>query len=206
MKTSVINLDNKSVGDIELADSVFGVEVRRDILARMVNYQLAKRRAGTHKTKGRGEVSGTTAKPFRQKGTGRSRRGSNREPKMRGGGIAHGPVVRDHAIELTKKVRQLALKCALSAKAGSGQLVVLDDAKCDEPRTKALATKLAGLNWGRALVIGGAELDRNFSLASRNIPTVAVLPSVGANVYDILKSDTLVLTRDAVAALEERLK
>ncbi|MEQ8710548.1 MAG: 50S ribosomal protein L4 [Rhodospirillales bacterium] len=206
MKSEVINLDNKSVGDIELADSIFGVEVRRDLLARMVNYQLAKRRAGTHKVKGRGEVSGTTAKPFRQKGTGRARRGSNRENKMRGGGIAHGPTPRDHGIELTKKVRKLAMKCALSAKASAGQLVILDNATCDEPRTKALVGKLAGLNWGRALVIAGAEVDRNFTLASRNIPSVAVLPSVGANVYDILRSDTLVLTREAVTALEERLK
>ncbi len=206
MKTNVISLDNKAVGEIELADEVFGVAVRSDLLHRMVSYQLSKRRAGTHKTKGISEISGTTKKPFAQKGGGRARQGSLRSPQFRGGATIFGPVVRSHAFDLPKKVRSLALKTALSAKAAEGKLIVLDQAKLSAPKTKELATRLKALGWGSVLVIDGPAVDDNFALASRNIPFVDVLPSVGANVYDILRRDTLVLTKDAVAALEARLK
>ena len=206
MKTNVISLDNKAVGEIELADEVFGVAVRSDLLHRMVSYQLSKRRAGTHKTKGISEISGTTKKPFAQKGGGRARQGSLRSPQFRGGATIFGPVVRSHAFDLPKKVRTLALKTALSAKAVEGKLIVLDQAKLSAPKTKELATRLKALGWGSVLVIDGPAVDDNFALASRNIPFVDVLPSVGANVYDILRRDTLVLTKDAVAALEARLK
>lgn len=205
MKTNVISLDNQSVGEIELADEVFGVPVRTDLLHRMVSYQLSKRRAGTHKTKGISEISGTTKKPFNQKGGGRARQGSLRSPQFRGGATIFGPVVRSHAFDMPKKVRALALKVALSAKAADGKLIVLDQAKLSAPKTKDLATRFKKLGWGSVLVIDGA-LDDNFALASRNMPFVDVLPSVGANVYDILRRDTLVLTKDAVAALEARLK
>ena len=206
MKIDVVNLEAKNVGSIELADEVFGVAVRRDILARMVNYQLAKRRAGTHKAKQVWEVSGTTKKPYAQKGTGRARQGSLRSAQFRGGGVIFGPVVRSHAHDLTKKVRTLALKVALSAKAADGKLVVLDKATAETPKTKSLVQALANLKLSSALVIDGAELNVNFALASRNIPFIDVLPCQGANVYDILRRDTLVLTRDAVQALEARLK
>jgi large subunit ribosomal protein L4 len=206
MKIDVVNLEAKNVGSIELADEVFGVAVRRDILARMVNYQLAKRRAGTHKAKQVWEVSGTTKKPYAQKGTGRARQGSLRSAQFRGGGVIFGPVVRSHAHDLTKKVRTLALKVALSAKAADGKLVVLDKATAETPKTKSLVQALANLKLSSALVIDGAELNVNFALASRNIPFIDVLPCQGANVYDILRRDTLVLTKDAVQALEARLK
>jgi large subunit ribosomal protein L4 len=206
MKTNVISLDNKAVGEIELADEVFGVPVRTDLLHRMVSYQLSKRRSGTHKTKGISEISGTTKKPFNQKGGGRARQGSLRSPQFRGGATIFGPVVRSHAFDMPKKVRALALKVALSAKAADGKLVVLDQAKLSAPKTKELAARFKALGWGSVLVIDGPALDDNFALASRNMPFVDVLPSVGANVYDILRRDTLVLTKDAVAALEARLK
>lgn len=205
MKTNVISLDNQTVGEIELADEVFGVPVRTDILHRMVGYQLSKRRAGTHKTKTISEISGTTKKPFNQKGGGRARQGSLRSAQFRGGSTIFGPVVRSHAYDMPKKVRALALRVALSAKAADGKLIVLDQAKLSAPKTKELASRFAKLGWGSVLVIDGA-LDDNFALASRNMPFVDVLPSVGANVYDILRRDTLVLTKDAVQALEARLK
>ena len=206
MKCKVIDLDNKAAGDIELDDAVFGAPVRRDLLSRMVNYQLAKRRQGTHKTKTVGEISGTGAKPFRQKGTGRARRGTNRAAQHRGGQTTFGPTPRSHAIELPKKVRRLALKSALSAKQADGKLIVIDDVKSGEPKTKAMATKLSKLGLTSALIVGGAELDRNFVLATRNIPGIDLLPQMGANVFDILRRDTLVLTREAVEQLQERLR
>ncbi|CCQ74605.1 50S ribosomal protein L4 [Magnetospira sp. QH-2] len=206
MKTDIISLDNKSVGDIDLDETVFGIEVRRDILARMVNYQLAKRRSGNHKVKQRSEIKGTTAKPFRQKGTGRARQGSRKAPQLRGGGVVFGPVVRSHAHDLPKKVRKLALRTALSSKQADGKLVVLDSTAIDTPKTKDLVSRLTGLGWDRALVVDGAEVNGNFAKAAGNIPSVDVLPSQGANVYDILRCDTLVLTKDAVAQLVERLK
>jgi large subunit ribosomal protein L4 len=206
MRATVRTLDNQEVGDIELAEEVFGLPVRRDILARVVNWQLAKRRAGTHKTKGISEISGTTKKPYRQKGTGRARQGSLRSPQFRKGAVIFGPVVRSHEFDLQKKVRKLGLKCALAAKAAEGKLVVLDAASAAEPKTKPLAERLKKLGWDSVLIIDGPELDANFVRASRNIPKVDLLPQQGANVYDILRRDTLVLTRAAVEHLEARLK
>jgi large subunit ribosomal protein L4 len=206
MELKIKNLDNQDVGSIELSDAVFGLPVRRDILARMVNWQLAKRRAGTHKTKGISEISGTTKKPWRQKGTGRARQGSLRSPQFRGGAVIFGPVVRSHAFDLQKKVRRLALKTALSAKQAEGKLIVLDAARADAAKTKALKARFAALGWNSVLIIDGPTLDENFARAARNLPHVDVLPQQGANVYDILRRDTLVLTRDAVQHLEARLK
>ena len=190
---------------MELADAVFGVEVRTDILHRVVLWQLAKRRAGTHKVKTRAEIARTGAKLYKQKGTGRARHGSRRVNLFRGGGVTFGPVVRDHGIDLPKKVRALGLKCALSSKAAQGKLVVLDEAKLAEPKTKALMGALDKLGWGSTLVITGVEVERNFGLAARNLQTIDVLPAQGLNVYDILRRDTLVLTQDAVRQIEERL-
>ena len=206
MKCSVISLDNKKVGDIDLDDAVFAVPARADILARAVNWQLAKRRSGNHKTKHRAEIRGTTSKPFRQKGTGRARQGSKKAPNLRGGGIAFGPVVRSHAHNLPKKVRRLALRTALSVKQADGKLVVLDNAETKSAKTADLAKQLHKLGWNSALLIGGAELDENFIRAANNIRGVDVLPQIGANVYDILRRDTLILTKDAVEQLQERLK
>jgi large subunit ribosomal protein L4 len=201
----VRNLDNEEVGDIELAEEVFGLPVRRDILARVVNWQLAKRRAGTHKTKGISEISGTTKKPYKQKGTGRARQGSLRSPQFRGGAVIFGPVVRSHEFDLQKKVRRLGLKTALSAKQAEGKLIVIDAAAVDEPKTKALRARFDALGWESVLIIDGA-VNENFARAARNLPKVDVLPEQGANVYDILRRDTLVLTRDAVTQLVARLK
>ncbi len=206
MKLVVRNLDNQEVGDIELADAVFGLPVRRDILARVVAWQLAKRRAGTHKTKGIGEISGTTKKPYKQKGTGRARQGSLRSPQFRGGAVIFGPVVRSHAFDLQKKVRRLGLKTALSAKQAEGKLIVIDAARLDEAKTKALRARLDAFGWGSVLIIDGTTVDAGFARAARNLPRVDVLPQQGANVYDILRRDTLVLTRDAAQQLEARLK
>ena len=206
MKCPVTNLDNKKVGDIDLDEAVFGLPLRPDILARMVNWQLAKRRAGTHKTKGISDVSGTTRKPHRQKGTGRARQGSLRSPQFRGGAVIFGPVVRSHVHDLTKKVRRLALKTVLSSKQADGKLVILDEVKLGDGKTKALLEKLGKLGLSSALIVGGAEIDSNFARAAQNIAMIDVLPIQGANVYDILRRDTLVLTREAVQTLEARLK
>ncbi|MBK3732820.1 LSU ribosomal protein L4P [Azospirillum brasilense] len=206
MKATIKNLNNETVGEIELADEVFGLPSRTDILARMVNWQLAKRRAGNHKTKTVSEISGTGKKPYRQKGTGRARQGSMRSAQFRGGATIFGPVVRSHEHDLTKKVRKLALKTALSTKAAEGKLLVLDAASAESHKTKELAVRLASLGLTSALIIDGANLNENFARASRNIPLIDVLPEQGANVYDILRRDTLVLTRNAVEQLEARLK
>ena len=206
MKLTVKSLDNTEVGDIDLADDVFGLPVRSDILARVVNWQLAKRRAGTHKTKGISDISGTTAKPYKQKGTGRARQGSRRSPQFRGGATIFGPVVRSHEFGLQKKVRKLGLKTALSAKQAEGKLVVIDAAAVGEAKTKALRAQFDTLGWASVLIIDGATVDGNFAKAARNLPKVDVLPQQGANVYDILRRDTLVLTRAAVEQLEARLK
>jgi large subunit ribosomal protein L4 len=205
MRATVRNLDNQEIGDIELAEEVFGLPVRSDILARVVNWQLAKRRAGTHKTKGISDISGTTKKPYKQKGTGRARQGSLRSPQFRGGAVIFGPVVRSHEFGLQKKVRRLGLKTALSAKQAEGKLIVIDAARVDEARTKALRARFDALGWDSVLIIDGA-VDDGFARAARNLPKVDVLPEKGANVYDILRRDTLVLTRDAVQQLEARLK
>jgi large subunit ribosomal protein L4 len=206
MKCPVITFDNKTVGEIELDEAVFGVTPRKDILARMVNWQLAKRRAGTHKAKGVSDVSGTTKKPYRQKGTGRARQGSLRSPQFRGGGVVFGPVVRSHAHDLPKKVRRLALRCALSAKQRDGKLIVVDAVAADSPKTTALAQRLEKLGFNSVLIVAGPEVDVNFRRAAQNLVGVDVLPQAGANVYDILRRDTLVLSRDAVQHLEARLK
>ncbi len=206
MKCAVTTLDNKKAGDIVLDDTVFGLPMRSDLLARMVNWQLAKRRAGTHKTKGRSEVSGSTRKQYRQKGTGRARIGAGDVSQFRGGGRAFGPVPRDHSHKLPKKVRKLALKTALSAKAAEGKLVVLDAAKLEKGKTAELADKLGKLGWSSVLLIDGATVDQGLARAAHNLPGVDVLPQIGANVYDILRRDTLALTKDAVEALEARLK
>ena len=205
MKCPVKDLDNKAKGQIELSEAIFGIEPRKDILARMVNWQLSKRRAGTHKVKLVGDISGTTAKPFRQKGTGRARQGTTRAVQFRGGATAHGPVVRSHAHSLPKKVRKLALKCALSSKQADGKLVVLD--KMDSTgKTKELLGKIKKFGLKSVLFIDGPQTNTAFARAAQNIPECDVLPAMGANVYDILRRDTLVLSRDAVQHLEERLK
>lgn len=205
MKIDVITLDNKAAGSIELDESIFGLEPRADILQRVVRWQLAKRQAGTHKTKTISEISGTTKKPFRQKGTGRARQGSTRSAQFRGGATIFGPVVRSHAHDLTKKVRKLGLKTALSTKAKEGKLVVLDNAE-GSGKTKDLAAQVKALGWSSALIIDGAEVNETFKRAASNIIGIDVLPTQGANVYDILRRDTLVLTKAAVEKLGERLK
>src|SRR6516225_11460124 len=206
MKLTVRNLDNEEVGEIELADEIFGLPIRRDILARVVNWQLAKRRAGTHKTKGISEIQGTTKKPYKQKGTGRARHGSQRSPQFRGGATIFGPGVRSHEFSLQKKVRKLGLKTALSAKHGEGKLVVIDAARVAEAKTKALRVRFDALGWTSVLIIDGPVVDAAFARAARNLPQVDVLPQQGANVYDILHRDTLVLTRAAVQYLQARLQ
>jgi large subunit ribosomal protein L4 len=206
MKCDVVTLENKKSGSVDLDESVFGVAVRQDILSRMVNYQLAKRRSGNHKTKTIGEIRGTTAKPWNQKGTGRARAGSLRATQMRGGQTVFGPVVRSHAHSLNKKVRRLALKTALSSNQAEGKLIVLDEAKVTEAKTKSLSAQLSALGLKSALIVSGPEVDTNFAKAAANIPLIDVLPQQGANVYDILRRDTLVLTKDAVTHLVERLK
>ena len=206
MKCAVTTLENKKAGEVDLDEAVFGLPARRDLLARMVNWQLARRRAGTHKVQGRSDVKASTRKVARQKGLGRARHGAPSVSQFRGGGMAFGPKPRDHSHDLPKKVRKLALKTALSAKAAEGKLIVLEAAKVKDAKTGALAKKLDKLGWSSVLVIDGAELDQGFARAARNLPGVDVLPQQGANVYDILRRDTLVLTKDAVEALEARLK
>ncbi len=205
MELDIVNLQSEKVGTVDLADGIFAVAVRPDILARTVAWQLAKRRAGTHKTKGRSEVARTSKKPFKQKGTGRARQGSLKGPHMRGGGVAFGPVPRDHTHSLPKKVRKLALKSALSAKLAAGELIVLERAALDAPKTKALAETVKKMGWRKTLLIDGAEIDTNFALAAANIVGLDILPSQGANVYDILRHETLVLTTAGVEKLVERL-
>lgn len=204
MEHKVISLGGKAAGKIDLDDAVFGLEPRADILQRMVRYQTLKAMSGTHKTKGRAEVNGTTRKFVAQKGSGGARHGNRKAPQFRGGGKAFGPVTRSHAISLPKKVRALALKHALSSKVKSGKLIILDKAESKDGKTAALRAALAKMDLGNALFIDGAELNENFSLAARNIPLVDVLPVQGINVYDILHRDTLVLTKAAVEALDAR--
>jgi len=205
MKCDVISLENKKVGDIELDDAIFGVAPRADILHRVVNWQLARRQAGTHKVKTRGELAIVKTKPFKQKGTGNARQGFKGATQMRGGATVHGPVNRSYEFNLNKKVRKLGLKCALSAKAAEGALVVVDDAKFDTPKTKDAVATLKGLELTSALFIDGTDVDANFQNAIANIPGIDALPSQGANVYDILRADKLVLTKGAVEKLVERL-
>ena len=203
MKIDIKTLDNGSAGETELPEAIFGAAPRQDIMARVVHWQLAKRRSGNHKVKGMGEVSGTTKKPYKQKGTGNARQGSLRSPQFRTGGAVHGPVVRDHGYDLPKKVRRLGLISALSQKQAEGKLVVID-AATSSVKTKELAAKLKILGWNNTLFIDHA-VDANFLRASANIHRVDVLPTVGANVYDILQHDLLVLTTAAIEGLRERL-
>jgi large subunit ribosomal protein L4 len=205
MKLDVIKLDGGKGGSIDLSDAIFGIEdIRGDILQRMVTWQLAKRRAGTHKIQVRNEVSRTGKKMYKQKGTGGARHGSRRAAQFVGGAKAHGPVVRSHAFDLPKKFRALALRHALSSKAKSGSLVVVENVALAEAKTSALRAQLQKLGLTNALVIAGPEVDGAFKLAARNIPNLDVLPDAGLNVYDVLRRHTLVLTKDAVDAINAR--
>ena len=206
MELKVTTLSGKAGGKVDLPDEIFGLEPRPDILQRMVRWQLAKRQRGTHKSKTRGEINLTGKKMYKQKGTGKARHGPHSAPQFRGGGKAFGPVVRSHAHDLPKKVRALALKHALSDKARGEKLIVIADAKIEDAKTKALAAQLVKLGLNDALIIDGAQVEPNFALAARNIREVDVLPVQGINVYDILRRDTLVLTKAAVDALTERFK
>ncbi|MDP2120553.1 MAG: 50S ribosomal protein L4 [Hoeflea sp.] len=206
MDLTVTTLEGKDAGKISLSDAIFGLDPRQDLIQRIVRWQLAKKQQGTHQALGRADIARTGAKMFKQKGTGRARHHSARAPQFRGGGQAHGPVVRSHAHDLPKKVRALALRHALSAKAKASDIIVVDNLTASEAKTKALTGSLSKLGLTNALFIGGAELDNNFRLAAKNIPNVDVLPVQGINVYDILRRGKLVLSKDAVAALEERFK
>jgi large subunit ribosomal protein L4 len=206
MKLDVIKLDGAKADSVELDDAIFGLEPRADILHRVVRWQRNRAQAGTHKVKTRSETSYSGKKIYRQKGTGGARHGDRNAPIFRKGGIYKGPVPRSHAHDLPKKIRKLGLRHALSAMAAEGRLVVLEAAELAEPKTKTLAQHLKGLGWKRALVIDGAEVQENFARAAANIDGLDVLPSVGANVMDILKRDTIVLTKAGVEALEARLK
>jgi large subunit ribosomal protein L4 len=206
MKLDVIKLDGKKAGSVDLGDEIFGLEPRADILHRVVRWQRARAQAGTHKVKGRSEVSYSTKKIYRQKGTGGARHGDRGAPIFRHGGTYKGPTPRSHAHDLPKKFRALGLKHALSSKAASGNLIVLDEATLPEAKTALLAKAVKDLGWKRVLVIDGAEVNENFARAAANIQDLDVLPSIGANVYDILRRDTLVITKAGVEALEARLK
>jgi len=205
MKLDVIKLDAGKAGEVDLNDAIFGLEPRADILHRVVRWQRAKAQAGTHSVLGKSDVSYSTKKIYRQKGTGGARHGSKKAPIFRKGGVYKGPTPRSHAFDLPKKVRALGLKHALSAKAAAGKLVVLDAAEMAEAKTAMLAKAVNDLGWKKVLIIDGAEVNANFAAAARNLDGVDILPSMGANVYDILKRDTLVITRAGVEALEARL-
>lgn len=205
MKADVLSIANKKAGSIDLNDEIFGLEPRADILHRCVAYQLAKRQSGLHHAKERGEVKATSKKFGRQKGSGGARHGNRAAPQFRGGGKAHGPRVRSHATELPKKVRRLALKHALSSKVADGSLIVIDEAKMKDAKTKAVVDAFAKLGVANALIVDH-EIDESFGLAARNIPGIDLLPVMGANVYDILRKDKLILTKAAVEGLEARLK
>ena len=205
MKLDVIKLDGGKAGSVDLDDAIFGIaDIRGDILQRVVTWQLAKRRSGNHKIQVRNEVSRTGKKMYKQKGTGSARHGSRRAAQFVGGAKAHGPVVRSHAFDLPKKIRAMALRHALSSKAKSGSLVVLDSAVLTDPKTAALRANFDKIGLKNALVIAGPEVDGNFKLAARNIPNIDVLPNAGLNVYDVLRRHTLVLTKDAVEAISAR--
>jgi len=206
MKLAIQTLEGTEAGSIDLDDAIYGLEPRVDILYRCVRWQLAKRQQGTHQTQGRATIARTTKKLYKQKGTGSARHGSAKAPQFRGGGRAFGPVSRSHAHDLPKRVRALALKHALSAKAKDSQIIVIDQAEIAQPKTKELRARFDELKLSNALIIGGAELQQNFTLAARSIPNIDVLPVQGINVYDILRREKLVLTKAAVDALEARFK
>ncbi len=205
MQVDIINFDGKAVGKADLQDSIFGIEPRADILHRVVTWQRAKSRAGTHAVKTVSDVEGSGKKAFKQKKTGNARQGEKYNVHMRGGGVVHGPVVRDHAIDLPKKIRSLGLKMALSSKVKDGSLIVIESEKLPAAKTGAFAKQLKKLNLESVLFVGGAELDENFKKSAANIANVDALPTIGLNVLDILKHEKLVLTADAVKAVEERL-
>ena len=205
MQLDIINFDGKKVGSVELTDSIFGLEPRADILHRVVTWQRAKQRAGTHAVKTVSDVAGSGKKAFKQKKTGNARQGERYNVHMRGGGVVHGPVVRDHSIDLPKKIRSLGLKMALSSKAQDGSLVIIDSEKLAAAKTNAFAKQLKKLDIASALFVGAAELDENFKKSAANIANIDVLPTIGLNVLDILKHEKLVLTADAVKAVEARL-
>jgi large subunit ribosomal protein L4 len=206
MKLAITTLEGKDAGSLDVSDEIFGLDPRADILHRMVRWQLAKRRAGTHAVKNRSDIARTTKKMYKQKGTGNARHGAMSAPQFRGGGRAFGPQVRSHEHDLPKKVRALALKHALSAKAKDQAIIVVDTVELSEPKTKALKAQLGKLGLANALIISGAEVQENFALAARSIPYIDVLPVQGINVYDILRRDRLVLSKAAVDALEARFK
>jgi large subunit ribosomal protein L4 len=206
MKIDITTLDGGSAGSVDLDEAIFGLEPRADLLARCVRWQLAKRQAGTHAVKNRSDIDRTTKKVYKQKGTGSARHGAASAPQFRGGGRAFGPQVRSHAHDLPKKVRALALKHALSSKAKDASIIVVDDVKLSEGKTKVLVERFGKLGLANALIIGGSEIEANFQRAARNIPNVDVLPVQGINVYDILRREKLVLTKAAVDALEARFK
>ena len=206
MKIEVNSLDNKKIKDIDLDKQIFGLELKEEIIYRMVRYQLAKRRSGNHKTKGISEISGTTKKPFKQKGTGNARQGSKRSPQMRGGAVIFGPQVRSHAHKLPKQIKKLALKMAISKKVKDGKFRIINELKMSKPKTNLFRSKLAGLKLDSVLFIDGKDIDNNFLLASKNVPKIDILPIEGINVYDILKRDYLVLSENAVNGIIERFK
>ena len=207
MKLAVKTLENKEAGDINLDDKIFGLkEIRADVIHQMVVYQQDKRRSGTAKAKERHEISGTGKKPHAQKGTGRARAGDKKRNIDRGGGVVHGPRVRSHATALPRRIRQLAMKSVLSSKAKEGKLIILDEAKAKDHKTKPMAAAMAKMGIESAVIIGGQDMDANFARATANLPKIDVLPSQGANVYDIMRRDTLVLTKNAVKDITERLK
>lgn len=206
MKYEIRDFDNKKVGELQLSADIFSLPLRQDILARMVQWQLAKRRAGTHSTKGVSEISGTTKKPWRQKGTGRARQGSLRSPQFRTGAVIFGPHPRDHGYSLPKKIRRLALKTALSTKAASGELLIVETLNTGIIKTKELVQKFLALGLRSALIVDGEEVNKDFARAAANLPGVDVLPHQGINVYDILRHEHLVLTKAAIQNLESRFK
>ena len=205
MQLDIINFDGKKVGSVELTDSIFGLEPRADILHRVVTWQRAKQRAGTHAVKSVSDVAGSGKKAFKQKKTGNARQGERYNVHMRGGGVVHGPVVRDHSIDLPKKIRSLGLKMALSSKVKDGSLVIIDSEKLASAKTNAFAKQLKKLDIASALFVGATELDENFKKSAANIANIDVLPTIGLNVLDVLKHEKLVLTADAVKAVEARL-
>ena len=205
MKEKVNNLDNKTLKEIELDKNVFGIDLKEDVIYRMIRYQLSKRRSGNHKTKGISEISGTTKKPFKQKGTGSARQGSKRSPQMRGGAVIFGPQVRSHAHKLPKKIKKLALKMVLSKKLKDGKLKIIDELKIPKPKTSLFKNKLNNLKIDSALFVDNTNFDQNFALATNNVPKVDILPLAGLNVYDILKRDYLVFSVSALTGIQERL-
>ena len=206
MKQEIKNLENKVIKEIDLDKTIFGVEVKSEIIHRMVRYQLAKKRSGNHKTKGISEISGTTRKPFKQKGTGSARQGSRRSPQMRGGAVIFGPQVRSHAHKLPKRIRALALKMALSNKLKEGKLKVISDFKISKPKTSFLTSKLIKMEIDSALFIDGLDVEKNFKHALRNIPKTDFLPISGINVYDIIRRNFLVISEKALLGINERFK